>query len=474
MKRMIKNISFQKVLSKKIERNNAKRKKLLKERRKKKLKLQAKNEYYANIRSLIYCYQDVIDRFMPKNLYYLITESKSPLKILIELSRQRTIKEKISIPRIFSIIDNPKESYETLKSITQTIVQQKTSSLLLDYSKCQNTDLLTQVFLDAVLKDWKKFCGRCNRAKLGNYMKLHHYGASGYNDNLIKMINSVGSPAVLNIRQVKFPDIIPFTLKYYDKHYEDDLNIETSDEAQITSLVSYVEACLNRVHKDLTPQAKQDLGDVIGETLNNASIHSTLSSRYVIGYFEDQTDEQSQSFSGTLHLVIMNFGQSIYERFKNPDPNININKEVVRQMESLSSHYNKNTLFRREIFHESTLWTLYSLQHRVSIFPDKKRGSGTIRFIEKFLNLSGEKNVNKSRLILYSGDSIIEFDGSYRLKEKINEEGEKMQIMAFNEEGDLKIRPDKNFVRYSKSYFPGTAIFAKIKLHSEILKENGD
>lgn len=73
----------------------------------------------------------------------------------------------------------------------------------------------------------------------------------------------------------------------------------------------------------------KDLGYVVGETLINAEEHSSLRYRYLIGYFEECT-EDNRHF-GMLNLVILNFGQTIYEKFKYPDEGIPVNSDCLKK-----------------------------------------------------------------------------------------------------------------------------------------------
>jgi len=41
------------------------------------------------------------------------------------------------------------------------------------------------------------------------------------------------------------------------------------------------------------------------------------------------------------------------------------------------------------------------------------------------------------------------------------------KMMTFNKEGDIEIKPDPEYVRYEKNYFPGTLISVKIRIDYE-------
>ena len=199
------------------------------------------------------------------------------------------------------------------------------------------------------------------------------------------MIFSVGSPVTLKVREQKFNDIIPYKLCVHDNEKEQDLDIRMEQkELDTTEMAEYVIDCLQRMNKELTPDKLDDLCTVIGEILINAEEHSSTKYRFSIGYFKEENIDGKHF--GIFRLVILNFGQTIYEKFKNEDcPN----KAIVSKMKELSKSYTKRNMFFQRKFEEENLWTLYALQEGVtSISPkDYKRRNGSIRLIESFFNI---------------------------------------------------------------------------------------
>ena len=53
----------------------------------------------------------------------------------------------------------------------------------------------------------------------------------------------------------------------------------------------------------------------------------------MIGYFEECNDDSKHY--GVFNLVIMNFGQSIYEKFKYPIDEVKLNTECLSRMQEL-------------------------------------------------------------------------------------------------------------------------------------------
>lgn len=423
------------------------------------------NKKYRDLAKYIKTYDDALNVFLPKNLKYLLLCTDGPFHDIKIEPKLKTLVKTIQIPQKFSIIENETESIKCIRQIIHTLINQECQELWIDYKNCKYIDLLTQIYLDAILKDWGLFVRYCIKASISQFINVKAVGGRNYNNRTIQqMINSVGSPAILINRETQYSDIVPFKLRYFDSEKEQLHNKGIHNEIDSTLLIEYVEKCLSRLGLGLTNTAKSDLGTVIGETVINASEHSSLKSRYLIGYFEEK--QCKQGGRGVLHLVILNFGQSIYQKFKNPDESVPINLTCLNQMKKLSSQYDKRQLFKKQEFTEETLWTLYSLQQGVTIIPDKNRGNGTVQFIDKFFKLKGNNDVDSvSRLYILSGQSIIEFDGSYNLT-KVRDGFGTRDIMTFNSSGSLENKPDSNYVRQMKTFFPGTAIFARIQINT--------
>lgn len=413
-----------------------------------------------------FSYENLKNKWLPKNISYLLEKKKASLykKSVPYFHKEVGV---FLIPRNFSIIESPKESYSLISSFTSAIIDQKYNKIYLDYGQCEKVELGTQVYLDLILKDFFAFSDKCDRHPKTRLMIKEVGGININNVDVNKLLFSVGSPAIHIRKTTKFPDIIPYKLRIHDASKKSRLqNLEQKD-IDTTELADYVLMCLKRLNKRLTEEKLDDLCTVIGEILINAEEHSTTNCRYSIGYFHEISGDQRHY--GILRLAILNFGDTIYEKFK--DKNCQ-NKDIVRKMRNLSKKYTERNYFLGNEFEEETLWTLYALQEGVtSIDPRKykRRGNGSIRFIESFFNIKGiEENDDKvSKMTILSGNTIIKFNGRYNIKNK-NINGDEYKVMTFNASGNIEDEPDKEYVRFVKNYFPGTMISA------EILFDEGD
>lgn len=376
------------------------RKKYKKRKKKREIEEFERNAPYRALAKDVKCYQDAINLFLPRNLSYMMTNEKC-LFYSKKIKRGKVQHQYIlEVPREFSIITNPDESYSFLQKMIAAFVYQTCNTLWIDYKHCIKTDLLTQVFLDAILLDIDRYHQLCKKANLYKYINWGAVGGKNYNDEKIcRMVNSVGSPTVLINRKVSYKEIVPFRLHCFDGMNVSSQTRLVQKEIDTTNVIEYVNKCLERVNKTLNSKALREMGYVVGETLT------------------------------------------------------------------------KKRWFRTAEFTEETLWTLYSLQQGVTSVPNQERGNGTIQFIESFFKLKGNKDVDDvSRMYILSGNSIIEFDGTYRLSDLKDDNGVPRGIISFNSSGSLLDKPDTRYVRSVNQYFPGTAIFIRILLNEDDIR----
>lgn len=417
-------------------------------------------------------YANLLDKWLPVNLSYLLTCEESDFHIEKVI---RNVPENLGVfkmPKTFSLIDNPEQSYGFIKNILGALVLQKFPKIEIDYSECKRIDLGAQVVLDIILKDIIQFFSRCERFKQTR-PRIKEIGGINISDvNVRKLLFSVGSPAIHGNKTINFPDIIPYELCVHDREVDGDpVKIREQKDLDTTKLVDYVLNCLKSLNRTLTDEKREDLSTVIGETLINAEEHATTKYRFSIGYFH-RINQNGENF-GLFRLVILNFGKTIYEKFKDPDcPN----KAVVEKMKKLSESYNTKRYFFSRVFEEETLWTLYALQDGVSsVAPEryKKRGSGSITFIESFFNIKGRMKEydDVSKMTILSGSTKIIFDGSYNITTNIIDD-EPFKYMTFNSSGDIEDKPDDKYVKFVNHYFPGTLISANILFNEDdLIKE---
>ena len=411
--------------------------------------------------------QVVRSTLLPRNLRYILNAEDSPF-FYKKIKKYRCPSNGlISLPQNFSIIENPKDSFGVLCTLLSALFVEGLKKVVLDYKDCTHVDLTTQVFLDSIILDYLTFSETYNKRSVSHHKVRYRSTFSGihiHDENVRKMLFSVGTPKVLNIKSVHYDDVTPYYMCRHDAVNEkDNRKLIEQKDLDTTDLADYVVDCLAKVNKQLTLDAIGALCTVIGEALINAEEHSTMRYRYSIGYFKDEM--VNGKHEGVFRLVIMNFGKSIYEKFKDvncPNP------DIVEKMEELSKRYTKRNLFGNR-FQEEALWTLYALQQGVSSTSplEAKRGNGFINFIESFFKIKGSQTANDiSRMTIMSGRTRIVFDGHYEIA-KMTKGKEEYKTMTFNDTGRIEDPPDKKYVYNSNYYFPGTIISAKIMLNED-------
>ena len=438
----------------------------------KKLKSPSRYVSGANSRVRQLSRQELVNMNVPHNLHYLISTPGSPfyLKKLKNEEYLRSPSGVIMIPSVFSLCDNAEETIVALKKMIYAFFIDIPQHIVFDYLNCTRIDIEAQALMDVILIEYKTFLNKCSSltTQRAIYELPASFGGRNMKDErLRKMMFSIGSPANLGIKKKDFPDIIKYPMCSHQVLTENDKKeLKARKELDTSLAIDYVIECLKKMGKKLTPKKRSDLCTVIGEILINAEEHSTLHHRFSMGYFHEVNE--GGKHTGLFHLVILNFGASIYEKFSE---NTDCPEETVNKMRALSEKYTSRSLFRSGEFEEETLWTLYALQQGVTSVPDMQRGSGTIQFIRSFFNIKGSPDVdNVSRMMILSGKTEILFDGTYGVQEKI-EGNNKFNVMTFNESGNIEDRPDQRFVKTTDTYFPGTIIVAKILLNEDDVKE---
>lgn len=414
-------------------------------------------------------YDKQIKKWLPKTVKYILKKIEyTDYQYKDYIIDYENLEFKIKIPQLFCLNDNRNISLRFIYTLMYAILSDSYKKIIIDYKDCKEIDLSAQIFLDIILIDLFKF-GKKRSLYLKTRPKLRTIGGRNIHDkNIQKILFSIGSPAIINKLEHRFNDIVPYKLCIHNKENKS-INNTKRKEIDATNLVQHVIDSLSTIQKKLSIESIENLSTVFGEILINAEEHATLNYRYSTGYFQKISDEDIKSAYGIYHLVILNFGESIYEKFKSPKCT---NTEIKERMSQLSQQYTEKNWFSRR-FDEETLWTLYALQEGVTSVPieDYQRGNGSIRFIESFFNLksNSQENDNISQLSIISGNTNIIFDGKYEIRNKFIG-NETFKVMTFNGSGNIEDKPDKKYVKHINDCFPGTVITAKILIKKDDLQ----
>jgi hypothetical protein len=308
--------------------------------------------------------------------------------------------------------------------------------------------------MDVMLIDFIKYFTQCRN--LGHTIIPGGITPVNFDkEDIIKVLFSIGAYRNIHGLYIESKDIEALPALVNSRERPD---VWQKSEIDQTKIVEYIKKCLLHFNRELSVDEESGFYKVIGEVMSNAEEHSTMPHRFAIGFFQEKHNTDGDF--GIFNFSIFNFGDTIYQTFKAPTCQ---NTGVVALMNELSENYTRKGLFRKAEFEEETLWTLYALQEGVTSKP-KKRGNGSIQFIENFFRLKGDgDNDNISKLAIISGNTRILFDGTYKIIEKPYAGSKKpFKMITFNESGDISDKPDKNFVTFAPHFFPGTLISARI------------
>lgn len=350
----------------------------------------------------------------------------------------------IIVPRIFSFIKNPDETILTLRKIFYAGINKHIKSICFNYSNCEELGLCASLLTDLIILSLPRYQDKS--------IRLSGNAPNSYEAR--KLFNVTGLTKHIGISNQITED-------------SEILDILSNIDSDIMSekVVSFYNNCLKKQGYTLTDMGKNYFSNIVGEVIDNSKQYSGKNGTWhVLGFYD--RPERGKSY-GKCRLVLMNFGNSIYESLKATDTT-----EYTRNQ--LENHTKKNyNIIDKFSYTEELLWTLYTLQQNVSKKRTDKnddRGKGTIKLIDSFMAVGVKDEEYKSLMSITSGKCQIFFDGKYKLEKKIKDGKECSQI-AFNKANDLNMKPDKDYVYNLKNKFPGTVISMEICLDNRYLNQ---
>lgn len=406
-------------------------------------------KYRSNRRQLYYINQtemrSQIDSFLSYSspTLQILDSSKFALK-----HKYKDSVVNLNVPKVFCLSKNPDESLYFLRLIYSLMTDFRIKSIHFNHFTCEYMGVCASTIMDIIILE----CIKLRRSKginidLSGDVKNNKVSNNKEVDALVKMSGllhhlSIYKGKVSNTEKLE-------------------LFVNGSSAQVAEQSIEYINRSLSRHNVILTKEGVNHFGKFFGEIIDNCKLHGGEKAIwYTIGHYDYDTEINL----GKCKLCILDFGDTIYESLKRLDKrNLkNIDKYVKRSWFSIHSRRN-----------EETLYTLFSLQQRVSRIydPNVIRGNGTITYIESFLKLfNTQKPDQKSIFSITSGKCSILFDGKYKLKDKSFNEGQSNKIIAFNDDNDLEQEPDSSYVRTLKNGFPGTVISMDLYIDNKFLK----
>lgn len=370
----------------------------------------------------------------------------------------------INIPECFNLESQYDETIEIIKGIIYTIWKNAGKEITINFSKCKDVDQSALFLLQIIrleLQDDLRDLDKKLRV-LTSIPRFKFIESSVEDVNLHLLLCGCLPQAKLNKGVVPIDTLGYLKGSKSQKHY-----LENRKGIIGTKIVDYLNKCLVHNSFELTITGKNELGNMIGEILNNAEDHSPLNTYYVTGnYYMDRSISNGKRDNvGILNLSFLNFGYSIYEGLEETK---DCNKDVYDVLDKVYSSLIKAP------FSKENLFTLYALQDGVSRlkYEDNSRGTGTMTFINCFYSIGDYESKTRRlhpQLSILSGATQLICNNNYKPTEK-----EGKYILSLNKENDLSIPPDEKNLKSLKYKFPGTLLTVRFCLNNEHISKKLD
>ncbi len=363
----------------------------------------------------------------------------------------------LKVPKQFSLLDAPDETLAFISKLGALSGPPSVRHIRFEASDCQKMGLDALVAMSLLILKAKR------QRRENNLLTVS--GTWPTDISMKIMFKASGIPHHLGLPEARLAPGQEELVHRCELFSGKELNLKRAlspDRNEATQdLRRYFNNCLRTVNFELTRSGKSKLDKLISEVIGNAQEHG--GPWHTIGHW--QRSENSRF--GTCHIVLLNYGPSIYESFLTPEAS----PKIVEQLRSLSDLHIQRGFFSkfRENWDEEVLWTLYAMQERVSRFAGlpghETRGNGTRDIVEFFLNLG-----SPGEMCVVSGHAYILFDGKYKFQE-IKRGNEKLKVITFNESMSFEDPPDRRYVRRMKDPFHGTMVSIRLTLDEEYLSE---
>lgn len=366
-------------------------------------------------------------------------------------------------PQEFSLKSNFNETIDYIKKTISTIWVYAGSQVELDFTKCQKCDSGSLFLLGLLAREYQEFFRKLDKrlSILTVQLKFKITPSKNPNVNILLMMNQF----IPEVKADSKPDLEPVLSLEFTKGTKIETHYLRNQKGPVTTkMVGFVNNCLRLHQYMLNATGVNHITSIIAEILGNAEDHGQLGDWYVAAAFLRNQDTNIQDVIGELNLSIANFGYSFYEGFeKTKTENFDVYDRMEILYEKVKSDF-PNLEFTRE-----NLFTLYALQDQFSRlkFERESRGTGTMKFINSFLELGDYEDTKKGfnpHLMILSGNTKIICDTKYKPFLK-NEN----YYISLNDEKDLTKLPNSANLISTNRHFPGTLLNVKIYLNKSNL-----
>lgn len=354
----------------------------------------------------------------------------------------------LEVPGQFCISNNPNESLYFLRKMYTALTDLRVKELHFSHLNCKYIGACASTIMDIIVLECMKWRKSINSPinisgdLVDNRVSL--------NQEVDALVKKSGLLRHLQIHKSPVPNTETLEL------------INNGNSSEVTEKsIDYINKSLRRHGVALTREGVNHFGKFFGEIIDNCKEHGGPNVEwFTLGHYS----YDKESGLGKCKLCIVDFGDTIYESLKY--------NSSTKMQKNLKKHSKKTLLSQKSISNEETLYTVFSLQQRVSrvIKKGSTRGNGTIEYIEAFLSLFNSSDTQyKSVFSITSGKTSILFDGKYTTATQSHGNGAQNKIITFNNSNNLYDPPDPNYVKTIKNGFPGTIISMDLYLDNKYL-----
>lgn len=375
------------------------------------------------------------------------------------------ITQEIPVPEIFSMEKDYDATIRYIDLIRKSMNRNLGKKIVIDFTNCTDVDFSSLFFLKVIMDEYIDFYRKLDNKLLTTITKpeIEIIHSTNQEVNLKLLANQL--IPIAKASSAKFIPISSLNLikgSKSQKHYT-----ENRKGIAATQIRNYFNTGLIRRGFCLYDKSVSSLDGIISEILNNAEDHSPFNTWYAFAnLFETNKVGSNTNIVGELNLAFLNFGYSIYEGFEESKIQ---NSVVYDQMDRMYDYiHNKKD---GKDFTKENLFTLYALQEGISRlkFETESRGTGTMKFINSFLEIGDYEDKNNDYipyLLIYSGNTILKCSNKYRpfLIDRVN-------YLSLNINKTLSEPPDNSHLGSLNFKFPGTLLLVKVYLNGNHLKE---
>lgn len=398
------------------------------------------------------------------------TKSKTQLDnyfIEIFFFEEALVDKLIIIPKVFSLETNYSETIKYLRSIYSSLYVLN-SKIRVHFTNCTDISLSAMCMLRIILDNFKKYKRTCLSRfnhSYANFPTLRFKMSDSKKVTKLLYAANLGPWIEGDDDEMPIKDALPFISGGRNrKTFSENAKGNACDKIK-----QFINGSLKNYGFELNKQGINIYDKLITEILNNGEDHTRIDGWYVMGLLSEGVvkDEQNarKDIVGKLELVLVNFGESIYEGF---EANKLENHETYEEMDSLYSFVKKQDYSNN--FTRENLFSLYALQEGFSRlkYNDESRGTGTVNFLKAFIELGSyvdEKRNYKPQLNIFTGKTRIICDNVFK-----PHQDDGVTYLSLNKEQSLSVIPSADYVRKLPIIFPGTLLSIKVYISPNYLQ----